>query len=156
MKLLFRRGFAVAAGAGLLAFGLVACGNAGDDAGNSNNDSAAAAADAPETETEPAPALGCVELGDQVWTLAPDPEMRLSEMPPADFNTLATWMIDNGPDFEDADLGVMVVEWGTFGSGYYEMGDEALSDEDATTFETASEGIDAACDGLGFGFEEEL
>ncbi|MFD0558197.1 hypothetical protein ACFQ3B_14280 [Stackebrandtia endophytica] len=155
MKLHFRRGFAVAAGAGLLAFGLAACGGTTDDAGSSNSDNTQETQTEPQTE-EAVASLGCDDLGDIVWGLAPDPEMRLGEMPNDQFNTLAIWMVDNGGDFEDTDLGALVVEWGTLGPGYYEKGGEALSDADSEAFEAASEGIDASCDGLGFGFEEEF
>lgn len=149
MKLSFRHGIAVVAGTGLLAVGLAACGGTTDSGDSADTGSEVATSDIQDDGA----ALTCDDLSDEVWTLAPDPDVALSDMPAEDFTALATWMVDNGTDFEDEALGRSISEWGTLGPGYYEIDGETLPDEEAQYFETASESIDAACPGLGFGFE---
>ena len=143
MRLPFRRGFAVAAGTGLLAVGLAAC-NADTYADTTGSEVATS-----DIIGGPA-ALDCGDLSDQVWQLAPASDIEFDDIPDEDLTALTDWMLDNGPDFADDTLAQAVSEWGALGRGYYRVDDATLPDEEIPNFETAAEDIDTACPGLGF------
>ncbi|MGH8793769.1 MAG: hypothetical protein ACRDXX_14140 [Stackebrandtia sp.] len=140
-----RRGVAALA-AGTLALGLAACAGPGESPSGE-----AASAEVPP------PGLDCDDLAEQVNANAPDATSPISEFEAESLEALTAWMVEKGPDFEDAELGTAVAAFGEVAAAAlaHEAGDGEASQEQLDQYESSNTLIGEQCPDIGFGFEEE-
>lgn len=134
MTHLARRVLSTAAAVGALGLALTGCGMSGSG-------SASGSGSGSDTSSQ---SLDCSDLKKQVDKNAPNATASFSEFDPQKLLALAAWAAENGKNFEDAELGRMVAEWGEQTPKVEEFDDAVEKNDNAALDKLAAEGVDNA------------